>query len=667
MGNKWNKYLIIQRYKNLADMLSHTVERYGDKAALRWFEEGVEDHYETVTYNQVWDNVKSTFGGLTSLGTKKNDMIAICSETRAEWIYADFGSTAAAGVIVAIYPSLTPAEMKYIINDSGTKAIFVDNRKSLDKILQAAKECPSLKYIFVFDKLDLKNTANNVIPFSDLIEKGKAYNTQNPKAFDESRAQVNEEDLASLIYTSGTTGIPKGTMLTHKNFLSDVTAAVAVAATLDGHKEPWKMDFLTVLPYSHSFGRCVDEYSALYIGAGINFTGGYDPKKIRRSFENFHPTIMCGIPYLYQKIYNMVNDEVIAMPPKMQKIFKSAIEVGNIYFSNRRDGKKNPLGITFKYNTIGKLVGKIVRKKLGGKLLLMISGSAAISPDLAFFFLTLGLNLLEGYGLTETSPVTHLLRPWANSDYRPNNHKKIEFYKKLGTIGPPVEIPDNPYENLEQKVTELGELLIRGPMVMKGYWNKPKETEEAIDSEGWLHTGDLAEIDEDGYARIKGRAKVIIKLSTGKIISPAVVENSVVPTSRVVAQIILMGTDAQKYITACVVPYQEPLKKFADTHGIKYTSFKDLIYNKEILNLIKEDIENSIKDVADFQHPKKFMISCAAFDINQGYLTPSYKFKRNKLFTDFKKQIEEMYNQEDEFYILKERLTDFYDQSTIIS
>lgn len=664
--SKWNKYLELHHHQNLAKMVLYSINRFGDKPVMRWFSHDLSTVH-VKSYTQLGNDMRAVFGGLASLGLQKGDRIALCSETSCYWPICDLGVQARGGVLTAIYPNLKPAEVKYILNDSNSKAIFVDTQSNLEKVQSIEKDCSDLKYIFVIEQFDSKLKKQNVFSLEELMKKGEEYNNAQPTAFQESVDAVQETDIASLIYTSGTTGIPKGTILTHRNFLSDATAAVAVAATLRRHINPAKINFFTLLPMAHSFGRCVDEYCVLYGGAIMNFVGGYDPKRVRRAFEAFHPTAMVAIPYFFQKIYNIIMDEVDHMPPKIQKVFKKVVNNEKIYYTNRLKGIKNPFSVVRIHYTSSKLVGRVVRKKLGGQILLMISGSAAIAPDLVLFFLGMGINLVEGFGLTETSPVTHLLRTKNNSDFRPGFKKRVDVYRKLGSIGPTIAIENNPYPNCEQKLTEFGELLIRGPMVMPGYWNQPEETKMALDQDGWLHTGDLAEIDEDGYVKITGRAKVIIKLNTAKMISPIVIEQLIVPVSKVVAQIILVGDDTRKYITAIVVPYQKPLKEYADEHKIPYKTWSDIVHNKDIIrNTVKKEIDTLTKDCADFMVPKKIAISSAAFELKEGYLTPSYKFKRKKIFDDLKAEINALYDQEDDIYIIEKRMTDFYDQSMIV-
>ncbi|TFF96472.1 MAG: long-chain fatty acid--CoA ligase [Promethearchaeota archaeon] len=666
MGNKWNKYFEIEKHENLAAMVLATVDKYGKKVALRWFDEEDESKIQELTYNELKNLMHMMYGGLASLGLRKSDMIALCCETRAEWVYIDLGIQSLGGVNVAIYPSLKPKEILYILTDSGAKAIFVDTQENLEKVLAIEDQAENLSYIIVIDEFDESLDKENIISLDQLLNEGVQYNRTHMNQFIESIYRIEEDDLASLIYTSGTTGIPKGVMLTHKNFLSDAYLAVSVTATLRKAEKPWEMDMLSLLPYAHSFGRCVNEYCGLYIGAAIDIVSELNPEKIRRALEEFKPTIIVGIPYLFQKMYNIVQDTVDSLPSAAQNIFGKAEALGREWAKYKTKGEKGPLGLRIKFGILGNLVRLVLNKKMGGRLKLMISGSAAIAEELMIFFNMFKFNLIEGYGLTETSPVTHMLRTAHNSNNHPEINKEVDEFTQLGSIGPTIDIEDNPYEPVEQKLTPEGELLIRGPMVMKGYWNKPKLTAAALDEEGWLHTGDLAEIDENGYVRIKGRAKVVVKLQTGKMISPAAVENLIVPASKKVAQIILVGDDTRKYLTCIVVPYQKPFKEWADQNNFPYESWKDIITHGPVLEMIKKEVIAMLDEVSDYMTPKKFLISCKDFRAEEDYLTPTYKFKRSKIMEDLKAWIDKLYANNEDILIIEERITDFYDQSLII-
>ncbi len=662
---KWNKYVDIKEYVNLPVMVLGTVDKHGKKTAIRWFAEDGET-VESMTYNQLKDLMQAVYGGLRSLGYKKTDMIALMCHTSVEWIYADLGIQALGGVNVAIYPTLKPKEVLYIMNDSGAKAIFVDGQENLDKLLEIQQELPNLRDIIVIHKYDNAKDKENIISMERLMTMGQAYTKANPRDFIESIAQIEENDLASLIYTSGTTGVPKGVMLTHRNFLSDSYLSISVCATLRPNEKPWEMEFLSLLPLAHSLGRTVNEYCALYVGATMNIIERLDPTIIRKGLEIFRPTLIVGIPYLFQKIYNIVQDTVAGMPPGIQKVFNKTELLGRKWADYKMKGEKPPFKIRMKYALLGTVVSKVLNKKMGGRLKLMISGSAAIAKELLVFFNMFKFNLIEGFGLTETAPVTHLLRTSHNSDFDKSRTKKVDEYTKFGSIGPVIDIPNNPFEPVEQKITPEGELLIRGPMIMKGYWNKPKDTQETIDKDGWLYTGDLAEIDEDGYARIKGRAKVVVKLSTGKMISPAAVETLIVPKSKMLAQVVLTGDDKRNYLSCIIVPYQASIKKYADEKGIKYESWKDLVYNKEIQNLLREDFLEHTKEIADYMIPKRFLISCKDFRQDEGYLTPTYKCKHAKIQKDLLPWLDKLYASKDDFVVIEDRITEWYDQSLII-
>ncbi|TXT65554.1 MAG: putative Long-chain-fatty-acid--CoA ligase [Promethearchaeota archaeon] len=664
-GKNFNKYLPRVRFNNIPEMVLNTKNKFYNKAAIRWIQNS-EKSVRSISYNELADVMISVFHALMQLGFKKGDHIGICSKSLPEWIFADLGVQSLGGVTVAIYPTLKPNEIKYILEDSECKAIFVDTKENMQKILSIMDNLPYLKLIIVFGSKKQLRVDGHIMSFEEVLSLGGSkYYPSNQ--FTSSILQIKEVDLASIIYTSGTTGNPKGVMLTHKNLLSDAVASVSVAMTLKKGIKPWKQHYFSVLPFAHSFGRLL-VYSSLMMGSTIDIISETTPETIRMALEKFKPTVMAGIPYVFQKIYNTVLEIVKAeYPKKIRELVYKVINNGKIYYENKSRGKRNKLGTIIRHKLLGSIVGKRIRKNLDDKLLLMVSGSASISKELIYFFNTIGIPLIEGYGLTEASPVTHLMRDKPNSRFRPNFRKKVSAYKKIGSIGPPIAIPSNPYKNIEQKIDEdTGELLIKGPMVMRGYWKKPQATAKAIDEEGWLHTGDYATIDEDGYVYFTGRKKNIIKLSTGKMINPSSVENLIVPASNYIAQMILIGGDNRKYATAIIVPYQKALKEFADKSRIVYNNWRELINDKLIQEKLRSDIRDKLKGISDYKKPKRFLISSKAF-LSEKYLTPTYKFKRNAIIEDFSAQINNLYNSDREFLIMEERMTEFYDQSMIIA
>lgn len=660
---KWSKYLRFKHYKNLAEMIFDSLEYHSKRIVMRWFEG---DEIKSITYAELGEIITDSFHAIYSLGYKKGDHVSICADTSPQWAWADIGIQCLGGVSVAIYPSLVPKEILYILKDSESKCLFVDNQENLEKYFAIEKEVPDIKYIIVFERFDQDLKRDNILSWGEFIACGKKHRINNPDLLKKSIANIDEEDLASLIYTSGTTGIPKGVMLTHKNFLSDIVALSAVAVTLRKGEKPWDAQSITYLPYAHSFGRTVEEYGLIFNSGSINYVGGKTQERLRKGFKAFKPSIMVGVPYLYQKLYETIVDTAATYPERLQVIFNKAVTIGRQYYRNLLNKKKNPLSMRLKYGFYKRVVLKRIQQELGGKIKLLVTASAAISEELLTFYWACGFNIAEGYGLTETAPATHYSRTLDNSDFRPNFDKKIDVYEKVGTVGPLMEVPGTPYEQMQQKLAPDGELLLKGPNIMKGYWKKSKLTEAAIDADGWFHTGDLVEIDEDGYVRIIGRSKAIIKLLTGKMISPALVEGFIVPYSRIIAQITLVGQE-KKFLSAIVVPYQKPLQKYADENGIKYEKWGDIIRNKEIQKQLKGEIHKFLDgEVADFSIPKRFAISSKHFSESDGFLTPTLKYKRNKIYDDFKEIIDKLYEIEDEFLIIEDRMSDFYDQSVLM-
>jgi long-chain acyl-CoA synthetase len=662
---KWTKYLRNTHYQSIGEMVFDTIKNHPSKMVMRWFgKDGTS--VKSLTYKELADYINVNFHALYSLGYKKGDHISICAATSPKWAWADLGVQCLGCATIAIYPQLKPKEILYIAKDSESVGLFIDTQENLEKFYAIQDDLPNIRYVVVFEEFDNSLKKSNVLSWDEFLEKGVSHQENHPNLLKESLETIKEDDLASLIYTSGTTGVPKGVMLTHKNFLSDVLVVSAIAITLEKGEKPWDAQSLTYMPFAHSYARTAEEYAMIFNTGCINFVGGRTQAQLQKSFRVYKPSIFVGVPYLYQKLYERVIDTVATMSEGRQKIFNKAYSLGKQYYTNILNKKKNPLGLKLKYALLKKLVFGRIKKELGGNLQLMVTASAAISEELLLFFWSCGFNIAEGYGLSEAAPATHYSRTIHNSDFRPNFNKKIDIYEKIGTVGPLLEIPEhlNPYENMQQKLGPDGELLIKGPNIMKGYWKKPKLTEAAIDKDGWFHTGDLSEIDDDGYVKIIGRSKAIIKLSTGKMISPALVEGLIVPYSRKIAQIVFVGQE-KKYLTAIIVPYQEPFKKYADEKGIKYEKWEDIVRNKEIQRLMKEEILSFTEEISEFSRPKRFAIACRYFSEDEGFLTPTLKFKRNKVYKDLAHIIDKLYEVDDEFLIIEERLSDFYDMSIL--
>ncbi|MHA1731329.1 MAG: AMP-dependent synthetase/ligase [Promethearchaeota archaeon] len=654
-------------YQSIGELFLSILPEHGNRPYLMWRDEvGQVQH---LTFLEIYDRAELVAAGLVSLGFNKGDHLAIASETRVEWFFTDLGNLGLGGVTVTIYPSLTAEQYRYIIEDSESKVVFVDDKEDLAKVLEVRGSLPGLEYVFFYDELSEKDLfdlgvevpRDSVHHVSWLLDRGREFLADKAGFLESAIGKVEEGDLASIIYTSGTTGVPKGVMLSHRNFLSDAIIASEIIKKIDPKRPPHEQNALTFMPLSHSYCRTSEEFVALYNGACLCLAGGRSPAIIETGFKVFKPSLMAGIPYVYEKIVNKVLATVKTYPPKIQKLFHKALAFGKKYNRILASGQKPSLGQRLHFWLDKKLVHKKIHQQLGGRLMGFASGSARLPPEISEFFFALGIRMIEGYGLTETTPITHMVRTWENSDFRPNwpKGKKIHPLAKLGSVGPPLEIPDNPYPNVECKIAEDGEVLIRGPNVMLGYWKKPEETAATIEPDGWLHTGDLGRVDEDGYLFITGRKKVIVKLSTGKMISPALVEDKLT-LSPLLLQVILVGSD-RKYLTALVVPDQNGVREVADEMGVEYSSYQDLIRDEKVLQAIKREILARSKDLAAYETVKKFAVLGQELSEEEGYLTPTLKYKRSKILEDFQDVIDEIYATDRDWVVVERRLVDFHD------
>jgi long-chain acyl-CoA synthetase len=423
---------------------------------------------------------------------------------------------------------------------------------------------------------------------------------------------ANEQDLCTIIYTSGTTGEPKGVMLTHKNIISNVKAAHAVFDI--GETD----NFLSFLPMCHIFERMAGYYTALSGGCTIAYAESIE--KIAQNMSEIKPTIMTGVPRLFERMYSRIIKNVESQPEKKQKIFNWAIEVGRQYAAARKKDDSVPLGLSVKHKLGDKLVYKKLQERTGGRLRFFISGGAALARELGEFFEAAGILVIEGYGLTESSPVICANRV---NDY------------KYGTVGKPLP-------GVEVKIAKDGEILAYGPNIMKGYYNKKKETEETI-KDGWLHTGDVGVFDAEGFLIITDRKKSLFKTTGGKYIAPTPIENMFL-TSKYIDQFIIIG-DRRMFVTALIVPDFEAIKEFADANRIAYTDVKELTQMKQIYDMLEKDLGQFQKSLANFERVRKFTILDRPFTIENGEMTPSLKLKRKVIEERYEDLIEDMYSE----------------------
>lgn len=567
----------------------------------------VDKKFTGIKFAEFRENVRAFGNGLAALGIKRGDMVGIISENRPEWAYADLGSLSIGAVDVPMYPSSTASTAEYIMNDSECKAVIVSNKLQLTKVLKVKDNVKSLKHIIIMNE---KEAGDGVISMNEVMIEGRAFEKSNPGFLDAEMKKTKPEHLCTLIYTSGTTGEPKGVMLTHYNFVSNIKAAsqcIPIGPT---------DVFLSFLPLSHSFERMAGYYTALSSGGTICYAESIDT--VAENMLEVKPTIMTSVPRLFERIHARVMKNVEASPPKKQKIFYWAIETGIKYRENLKKRKSNPI-LSTKYKIADTLVFKKIKARTGGNLRFFVSGGAALPQNVGEFFEAMGIIIIEGYGLTETSPVISCNR--------------LDDYK-FGSVGKPIP-------GVEVKIADDGEILTRGPNIMQGYYKNKKATEETIDKDGWLHTGDIGEFDRQGFIKITDRKKHLFKTSGGKYIAPQPLEN-LFTRSKFIDQFVLIG-DNKTYLSALITPDFEALKEYADSHKIPYVKVEDLTKSPEIYQIIEKDIATLQRNLANYERIRKFVILEKPFTIDSGELTPTLKVKRKLVEERYAELINGMY------------------------
>ena len=601
---------LLKANKTIPELYTFLTEDFGKNMTRPVMMRKVDGVYQGITYSEFKDETDNFAYGLTALGVKKGDKIAIISENRPEWVYSDMGSLALGAVDVPIYPSLTASSIEFILNNSESRGVIVSNKFQLNKILKYRESLRHLNFIIVMNEKDMQADVQSLYSFKDVQEMGKIYKNNHPGYLKESIRNVKEDDLCTIIYTSGTTGEPKGVMLTHKNILSNVTSAL--------ESFPISQDdiFLSFLPLCHIFERMAGYYTGFSSGGMICYAESIET--VAQNFLEVKPTILTSVPRLFERMHSKIIKNVESQSSTKQKIFYWAIEVGKQAAKARKKRKMNPV-LAAKYKAAEKLVFQKLKERTGGKLRFFISGGAALSPELGEFFEATGINIVEGYGLTESSPVIAANR--------------VDDYK-FGTVG-------KVFPGVEIKLATDGEILARGPNIMKGYYKNKKETDEVLKN-GWLHTGDIGEFDKEGFLRITDRKKHLFKTTAGKYIAPTPIENLFL-SSKYIDQFVLIG-DRRMYLSALIVPDFEAVKEYADAHKIIYSTIEDLSDKKEIRELMEKEMGKIQKNLANYEKVRKFTLLEKPFTLETGEITPSLKIKRKVVEEKYSDRIEKMYS-----------------------
>jgi long-chain acyl-CoA synthetase len=565
--------------------------------------------YQGITYSELRRTVELFANGLASLGLKRGDRVSIISENRPEWVISDQAIAALGGVGVPIYPTMTAKQNQFIFNNAGVKFVIVSNLFQLNKVMKVLPDVKSLeKVILITERGSISEP--DTIGFAKVIELGEDYQKENPDHLSVSVETVKPDDLLTFIYTSGTTGDPKGAMLTHANLVSNIISASEVIPF--GPNDV----LLSFLPLCHSFERMAGYYTAMACGATIAYAESIDT--VRDNLLEVRPTIVTTVPRLFERIHSRILKQVDNSPPVKKKMFYWAANVGRQY---ARAAKKGPVafGLKTKHAIADRLVFTKLRARTGGRIKFFVSGGAALPREFGEFFEAVGLKIIEGYGLTETSPVIAV--------------NPIDNYK-FGSVGKPIP-------GVEVKIDVDGEILARGPNVMQGYWNNPAATKDVIDKEGWLHTGDIGVMDVEGFVYITDRKKHLFVSSGGKNIAPQPIENLFL-SSKYIEQFVLVG-DRRMFLTALIVPDFDALKEYADSHKLRYSNHADLTKLPEITRLIDGDIGRLQNDLANYERVRKFALLEKPLTIEEGELTPTQKVRRKIVEQRYAPVIERMY------------------------
>jgi long-chain acyl-CoA synthetase len=565
--------------------------------------------WRSLTHREVAQRVLRAGLALRRLGVRRGDRVAILSENRPGWLVADFACLCVGASDVPLYPTLPARQLDYILKDSGAIAIFVSTAPQLAKIQELRGELPALQHVIAMDP-DARGPG--VIGLAELYAMGAEVESEAEAArFKAEALTAAPDDVATIIYTSGTTGDPKGVMLTHDNIWSNVTSALE--SFFVGPED----STLSFLPLSHIFERMAGHYLMFHAGATIHYAESIDT--VPANLMEVGPTIVTSVPRLYEKMYARVLENALAGGPIKRRIFFWAKDTGERWADHVLAGERPPTLLGQQYALAQRLVFSKLKTRTGGHLRFFVSGGAPLPPDIAKFFFAAGLPILEGYGLTETSPVICV-----NLLERP----------RIGTVGPPLH-------GVEVRIAADGEVLTRGRHVMKGYFNKPEATREALEPDGWFHTGDIGELDGAGCLRITDRKKDLIVTAGGKKVAPQPIEQ-LVKHSKYVANAVMLG-DRRKFCIMLVVPNFDQLERWAVYKQLAFANHRGLIRLPEVQAKMEREVTKMLPDLASYQSPKKILLLEHDFSIENGDLTPTLKVRRRVVEKKYQRQIDALY------------------------
>ena len=590
-------------------MFKSTVKKHGAQVAMRIKEYGL---WHDISWNDYFKRVECVGAALISLGMQKDECISIIGDNCHEWVTIDLGIQCVGGIAVGIYATNAAPQVQYVVENSDSSFLFVENEEQLDKWFTFRDEVPKLKKVVVWDLEGLRSFEDEmVMTYTDLLELGKKELEKNPSLIQKRLTEVQPDDTAVLIYTSGTTGPPKGAMLSHRNVIWMANAFLHV---LDISK---KDEILSFLPLCHIFERMFSVFGHITIGYILNFVE--KPDTVMENMVEVSPTIGYAVPRIWEKYYSNIYVKMSDADWVKKVIYNLATKIGSIRTDFKLETKKVPLHWELMYQLAYFAVFRKLKKRLGfDRMRVGISGAAPISPDVLKFFQSIGIDMVEGYGQTEGSGATCVTRVGK---------------PKFGTVGPPVP-------GTEIKIAEDGEILMKSPSVFKGYFKNPEATQNTI-VDGWLYTGDVGELDKDGDLIITDRKKDIVVTAGGKNLTPQYIENKL-KMSPYINDAIVIG-DKRKYVTCLIMLDEDTVMKYAQDNKIQFSTYKDLTQSPEIGKLIQSEIDTVNKTLSQVEQPKKFTILPKKLYVEDGEVTPTMKVKRSFVNEAFGDLIEAMY------------------------
>jgi len=597
--------------QTINEVFKNRAEKYKQRLAV---EKKLNGKWEKVTWSQYYENARSVGLGLHSLGIKKGDMVSILSENRLEWLYTDMGTLGLGTVVVPIYTTLVAEEVKYIIENSESKVLFVENKMQLEKALSFVDEVECLEKIVVFSEHDAKSNHPAVISFDELIALGQE-NVEKPALFETLAAAVVPEDLATIVYTSGTTGVPKGAMVTHKNIMAVIYSLEKISP-----KFAYETDqTVPLLPLSHVFERVAGHFYGMYVGLTSSYAESIDTFVV--DVKEKCPTVVLAVPRVCEKVYQRILGQVEEQDEWKQKMFHWGYKIG-LEISELREKKKPiPLVLNLKYKLAYKLIFKKLADALGGRVRWMTASGAPTSRDIVLFFNASGITVIEGYGMTECCA--------------PATMSNLNDYK-IGTVGKPLP-------NFDIKIADDGEILVKGDNVFAGYWKMEKETKESFTDDGYFMSGDIGQFDADGFLSITDRKKDLIITSGGKNIAPQKIEG-LFKFDPLFIQFVVVG-ERKKFLSALVNINLEQAERIAKNQNIPFSKPEDLLDNKDFLKIVDEHVAEKNKQLARYETIKKYRIVSNEFSQEGGELTPSMKMKRNVIYDKYSDLVDTMYEE----------------------